>query len=268
MLLRQVVRRLSARRGWLSLAVVAAAACGGAAAPSPVAESSWVSRERAGITVQAQGPDITRLDEWLTVAETARARIQSFFDRTLEGSFTLTVYPTRDAVNAYWRAAFRVREDQLFCWMIATAGSTGVIMLSPRVWASEQCGHSGTADQVSTVLTHEIVHVLHARTTTNAPFDSSLSFMWFREGVASFAANQYSITGLGQSAASVTSLASVQTVANNYAIATSMVAFIDARFGRARTASLLRYASTTEVLNDLGLTENQFLEQWREWCCR
>ena len=152
--------------------------------------------------------------------------------------------------------------------MIATASRTGVVMLSPRVWASEQCGHSGTAAEVSTVLTHEIVHVLHARSTTDAPFDSSLSFMWYREGVASFAANQYPITGLGASAASVTSLASVQTIDNNYAIATSMVAFIDARFGRARNSGLLRYASTVEVLSDLGLTESQFLEQWREWCCR
>src|SRR5688572_27026679 len=112
-------------RRWLTLAAVVSVGCG-AAAPTPVPESSWVSRERAGITVQAQGEDAGRLDEWLSVAETGRARVQSFFDRTLEGSFTLTVYPTRDAVNAYWRTAFRVRDDQLFCWMIATAGTTGV----------------------------------------------------------------------------------------------------------------------------------------------
>jgi len=252
-------------------AAVLIAGCG-SAAPSqvPLEQSPWISRERAGITVQADAQDSARLGEWLTVAEAGRARIQEFFGRTVDGGFTITVFPTRAAINAHWQDTFGAPNVQFPCWMVASATRAGVTMLSPRVWASEQCGHDGgNAQETAMIVAHEIAHVLHARTSSHREINVLMSFKWYNEGIANLAAGMYTDTaGLAASAASVSSLAAVIDLSNGYQVARSMAAFIDARYGRARNADLLRRASTAEVLSDLGLSESQFIEQWRAWCCQ
>jgi hypothetical protein len=119
------------------------------------------------------------------------------------------------------------------------------------------------------IVAHEITHVLHARTSSHREINVLMSFKWYNEGIANLAAGMYTDTaGLAASAASVSSLAAVIDLSSGYQVARSMAAFIDARYGRARNADLLRRASTAEVLSDLGLSESQFIEQWRAWCCQ
>ena len=153
---------------------------------------------------------------------------------------------------------------QFPCWIVASASRAGVTVLSPRVWAGEQCGHDGgNAAPASAIMAHEIAHVLHARTSTHPEINGLMAIKWINEGIASLAAGMYgNPAGLGAAAASVSSLAGVIDLPNSYPIATSMAAFIDARYRHAN-AGLLRHASTAEILADLGLTESQFIEGWR-----
>jgi hypothetical protein len=244
--------------------------CGGAPAPTDSTDRSpWIARARGDISVQAYSDDAAQLDDWLTMAEEGRARVQEFFGLPVDGGLTVLVFPTRAAINAYWQDVLTAPNVQFPCWMVASASRAGVSMLAPRLWEREQCGHDGHAREVGMILTHEVVHVLHARRSTHREINAVMSFKWYNEGIASLAAGMYSDSaGLAASATSVSSLRTVIDLPNSYPIARSMAAFIDARYGRRKHADLLRHASTAEVLDDLGLSEPQFLEAWRAWCCR
>lgn len=60
-------------------------------------------------------------------------------------------------------------------------------------------------------------------------------------------------------------LQDVMSASNSYALAASLVAYVDATYGRARTEQLLHAPSQPALLDALGLTENDLLARWRTY---
>ena len=204
-----------------------------------------------------------------------RASVEAFFQRPLDGPITLRMYPDRPSLTAHWRSAWNQPGLQPECWMIASANDQLVVMLTPRVWSTAACGHDGDdAQHVGRVIAHEIAHVLHRRANTAPGFVGENDLWWFVEGAAVLASGQLDARARSRVRALVIegySPATPQSALNGpngYDVVGSMVAFIDARAGRAGLSALLAAATETELLERLAMSRSQFLGAWREFVLR
>ncbi|HVF38759.1 MAG TPA: hypothetical protein VM939_02590 [Gemmatimonadaceae bacterium] len=257
-------------RALLIVTSCAAGACSSSSPPPTGIDDTWQTLRNGSITVEYQGEDASVASTLLSQASSGSTSVERFFQRQLSGPITVRAYPDRASLTEYWKVEWNQPNLVPECWMIASANSNVVAMLTPRLWSSASCGHDGANQPyVSRIVTHEIVHILHRRINGAPAFVGPNDLWWFVEGLAVFASGQLDNAARTRVRNLITSgslPASPQEALNGpsgYDVVGSMVGFIDATYGRAVLTGLLTARTEAELLARLSTTRSAFLESWR-----
>lgn len=202
--------------------------------------------------------------------ERARRHIERFFGKPFREPVTVTLASSRAAFSEALGAEMEPALKQ--CWAVGVGIATRLAILSPSVWNSEACDHDGSnAQQVQDIVTHELTHAFHGQYNPTGDFTGMDDEGWFVEGLAVLVAGQLDHGRLASAADAIASGAAPTRLAQawsgkyRYGVCGSMVAFIDARWGRATLVKLLEATDQSALLAPLGLDEAQFLARWRAW---
>ena len=214
-------------------------------------------------------PDQGLIPFFVSRGAAGRTEIQTFFGRSFLRPFTIWVFPTRAALAAHWREVWRAPELDEGCWAIAAARETEVTLLSPSAWAVDACGHDRTDTvHVRLILTHELVHVLHAQRNPSLG-RAAHAMPWFVEGLAVLVSGQLSreyerqVRQLVASGYAPTRLAQIWEDTFRYGLAGSVVGYLESLAGRPALAELLTATGEAEVLGKGGMGEGELLAGWR-----
>jgi hypothetical protein len=232
-----------------------------ACSSSPVASQDPAD----GLSFTVSAADSSQIPSLRAMAITGRGVVKAFFGGTVIPSFAITVYGTRAAWDSLWRA----RNIEPACWIIGGAGAGGLDLFSPRLWASESCGHGGGAVEVQQVVTHEEVHVHHDQQLARANVRLDGTMVWFREGLAVLvsgqltAADRQALRSALAGGAMVARLEDLWTGSLAYPMSGSMAEYLDRHYGRAGILALLEVPSKSGLLARLGVSEVELLAAWR-----
>lgn len=204
--------------------------------------------------------------EVVAMAGDGKATVEAFFGKPFPEPIHLTVAPDRVAFPANWGTG------QTESWMVGTGVADFLVVLSPADWAKEACDHdAGHRDEVRGVIVHELVHVYHGQFNPTRDFTGMDDVGWFVEGLAVVVSGQLSHDRLSAAAAAVragtapTTPATLWSGPQKYGLAGSMVAYVDATYGRQTVIDLLPMTKQDEILARLDVTEAQLLDKWRAW---
>ncbi len=233
--------------------------------------SSWLSVRQDSLLIQGQAVDQSLLPTITHYLRRAKDTIEVFFRTQYPTHIVVRVFPDRKSLTEFWRQAWGAPEFQPACWMIASGTASLLALLSPRVWNTEACEHDPT-DSVGTyrLITHEMVHVFHGQLNPRAEFDGLDSIAWFVEGLATYASGQLEGAHRQRLQEAVRrrqlpeQLRDVWTGPYRYALAGSLVEYIDTRHGRDRLIAMLGCTSQEALLTALQTSENHLLLRWRE----
>ena len=200
----------------------------------------------------------------------AVAKVERFFGASFASPFTVTVLPDRAAFDASLPPEWGLSKTE--CWMVASGVGDGVRLLSPRVWREEACEHDpGDELHLRGVLAHELVHVYHGQNNPSPDFVDVTGIDWFVEGLATLASGQLederllSARDALERGGGPAALATAWSGRYRYGVCGSLVAFVERELGRERLSELLRAASDEELLELVGMDEEELIERWRAW---
>ena len=206
----------------------------------------------------------------VAMADDGKATVEAFFGKPFPEPIHLTVAPDRAAFSAAFPAAWGMGQTE--CWMVGMGVADFLVILSPADWPKEACDHdSANRDQVRGIVVHELVHVYHGQYNPTRDFTGMDDVGWFVEGLAVFVSGQLDHDRLSAAAAAVkagtapTTLATLWSGPQKYGLAGSMIAYVDATYGRQTVIDLLPMTRQDEILAKLGVTEAQLLDDWRAW---
>lgn len=238
------------------------------AAPEPHPPSPTPPREMFRLSWQPI--DAALAPELEGLLRQAVGTIEAFFGAPFPRPFTVVVHPDRASFDASFPPEWGLGRTE--CWMVASGVADGVQLLSPRAWKAEACEHDAEdRAHVERLLAHELVHVYHGQHNPSPDFVDVTGLDWFVEGLATLASGQLEDPSLlsartalerGQGPAS---LARAWTGPARYGVSGSLVAFVEQELGRARLTGLLGATSEDELLDALGLDEEELLARWRVW---
>ena len=199
----------------------------------------------------------------------AQERIGRFFSER-GGAVRVQVFAHREAFSRALREAWGISDTQ--CWMVGAADDSHLYLLSPDIWTDEACEHDPSdEDHVRLLVTHELVHVYHGQVNPSDDIGLLEDIGWFTEGLAVYVSGQLDERQEGRAAEALASDRAPETLDTawsgpyRYGVTGSMVAFIDAHWGRDVLRAALSATSQPELLGLLGVTESEFLEGWRNW---
>lgn len=200
-------------------------------------------------------------------------RVERRIERALgefPGDVDVWVHPSRAAFSDALEQAWGIPETA--CWMVGAADDTTLHLLSPDVWTGEACEHDpDDAEHVRRIIAHEAVHAYHGQLNPSEDVGLLEEIGWFTEGLATYASGQLGARHAGRAAVAVREgrapdrLADAWSGPDRYGVAGSMVAFIHDAWGRETLRGLLIATSQTELLDELGMSEPEFLARWKDW---
>lgn len=257
--------RTNSRRAALATALLWLAAC--TAAPAPASPDSTPPPAEP-FHLQFQPLDADLAAALTPVLDEGVRTVERFFGAPFAHDFTITIHPDRAAFDASFPPEWGVAKSE--CWMVASGVADGVQVLSPRVWASEACGHDpGDAGHVARLLTHELVHVYHGQRNPSPDFVDVTGIDWFVEGLATLASGQLAAEHASAAREALANgqgprdLASAWSGRARYGVAGSLVACVEHELGHARLRDLLGASSGDELLDRIGMSEEELLTRWR-----
>jgi hypothetical protein len=240
-------------------------------APSRNAEV-WQTLSGEGVTVEFREPDREQAERLVKLLAKGHRTITDFFHRPFPHRFPARIYPDRAALTSYWRTAWGIPDLQPEPWMVASGTATMLTILSPAVWKTEAAEHDpADTTHLQRLLTHEMVHVFHAQNNPHPDFDGMDDAAWFVEGLAVYVSGQLADRSLASAKEAITQgkeprqLARAWSGRYRYGVSGSIVAYIEAAYGRKKIDAMLKGTSQAELLQTLGITEQQLLEQWRAY---
>lgn len=255
----------------MAIAIALASACDSPSNPGGGTDV-WQRQQDAGVSVEFRTDDAALSSAILDRAVYGKSAVEAFFGRPLQTPFVARIYPDRESLSSYWRSEWNQPNLQVQCWMIASANRDMLVVLSPRVWATQACGHdAASSSYVRAVVTHEIVHILHRRANPSATFVGQHDLWWFVEGAAVYASGQYDEATKARVRSLLANGYSPQTPqaafegSGGYDAAGSMAHYIDDRFGRATLSLILEAVTEADLFARLGTPRNEFLQNWREY---
>ena len=200
----------------------------------------------------------------------ARQVIEAFFGAPFRDPVRVTIAPDRAAFDAAMPAEWGMTPTQ--CWMVGVGVADWFAVLSPAAWAEEACEHDPeNAEELQDLITHELVHTYHGQNNPTRDFTGMDDLGWFVEGLATYASGQMAHSHAGDAEAAIAEgavpadLETAWSGKYRYGVSGSMVAYIDAAYGREVLVSLLDATGEDELLGRLGLSEAEFLSAWQAW---
>lgn len=246
-----------------TLLAAAAAAC--LAMPALAAPSS-----RSGGVVFNATPGDPAAGEIKALVPDAKAQVERFFGKPFAEPVRVTLAPDRPAFNAVFPKAWGM--DKTECWMVGVGVADFLALLSPADWAKEACDHDARdAWQVRAIVVHELVHMYHGQRNPTRDFTGADDIGWFVEGLAVHVSGQLGHDRMSDPAEAIRNGAAPAALAKawsgkyRYGVSGSLVAYIDATYGRKTIIALLPAVTQAEILGMLGLTEAELLERWKAW---
>jgi hypothetical protein len=227
----------------------------------------WRTTSNAKIVVEYRPADAELAPTLLRYATTGTATVESVLDLLIAQPFGVRIYTDRSSMETAWAARFGTPPGGFQCWMIANADASGVVMLSPRAFATDSCGHSAQ-DTIETraIIAHEVTHLIHHRINTNTLGAGGTG--WLYEGIAVFASGQMTTGRRIQARFALQNtppaqLARIMDSEAGYALAGSLVEFIAQQHGNAKVRDLMYVVTQAQVLAALSTTEPALLAAWR-----
>ncbi|MGD8496535.1 MAG: hypothetical protein PVF05_10120 [Gemmatimonadales bacterium] len=221
------------------------------------------------VDVAADGVSEASLERIGNELHQAQARIARFFSER-GGAVQVHVFAHRDEFSRALREAWGIPDTQ--CWMVGAADDSHLYLLSPDSWMDEACEHDPSDEEhVRLLVTHELVHVYHGQINPSADVGLLEDIGWFTEGLAVYVSGQLEERHAGRAAEAIATDQAPETLATawsgpyRYGVTGSMVAFIDAHWGRDVLRAALSATSQPELLGLLGTTEPEFFAAWRNW---
>lgn len=209
-------------------------------------------------------------DEISSYIENGIEKIEDFFKKPFDHKFDVHLFPNRDELNKQWQNEWNMPEFKSQCWMVASGTANRLDLLSPQVWKDEACEHSyENKTKLEKLIYHELVHVYQGQFNPNPDFEGMDKIGWFVEGLAVFASGQLDEERIERAKEAY----NLQKIPDNlediwsgnyrYAIAGSLVNFIDQKYGRNKTIELIAYTSEKQILNSLGVSHDDLLKEWK-----
>ncbi len=196
------------------------------------------------------------------------ARVEQFFGGSFPREFVVEVCPNRAKFDEYFQRRWNMPKTSR--WMVASGVADRLVILSPRVWKTEAVEHDpADAKHIRELVAHELVHVYHGQNNPRPDFEGMDEMGWFVEGLAVVVSGQLDNAHRTAAADAIKAGKAPQNLADawsgrfRYGVCGSMVRFVDMRFGRKMVIKLLATTSNAEALGMLGMSEVDFLEQWR-----
>lgn len=197
-------------------------------------------------------------------------QVEAFFGRPFARQFNVRVHAHRTDMDKQWAVDWKSPGFKSECWMVASGTGEVLDLLAPAVWASEACEHKAAdTEALQKLITHELTHVFHGQINPSSDFSDVEGLDWFVEGLAVFASGQLNPSRIAEVRAAVkdnkvpAGLDDFWKGKLRYGQSGSVVAWIDAQYGRAATLELMAMKKKAEVLAKLKLTEAQLLQFWR-----
>ena len=203
-------------------------------------------------------------------AEASRKAIEHFFGRPFVNPVAVTIVASRKDFDDAMPATWGVAPTQ--CWMVGAGVYDRLIMLSPSAWAKDACDHkAGDVNEAKQILRHELTHVFHGQHNATHDFTGMDDSAWFIEGLATFVSGQLDDIRLARAQAALSQgkgpsrLADAWSGTEKYGFSGSMVAYVDRNYGRRKLIALLEKTNNAAMMQELGVTEPQFLAAWANW---
>ena len=232
----------------------------------------WLVQIHGNTTLLYQLADESIVPGIVDYVEKSRNIIESFFGKSFPETFVVHIFPNRVSLSAFWRKAWKLPDFEAACWMVGSGSSTGLTLLSPRVWRKEACEHDPDDRQhVQRLIAHEMVHIFHAQVNPLHNLDDLEPIGWFVEGLAVYVSGQLEGAYLADPREAVlsgkapTKLENAWSGKYRYGVSGTLVKFIDKTYGRDVIKKLLVQTTEPGILKFLGTTEKKFLRNWREF---
>lgn len=229
----------------------------------------WQQKEGRGFSLYFQEADRTGWKHCRSLIEKGRKTVGKFFHRKFQQDFEVYLHPNRRSLDSSWEKDWKMPGFKSECWMVASGVANRLDLVSPRSWPAEACDHGTSEEELTLILTHELVHVFHAQQNPSKDFGNTEGIDWFVEGLAVYASGQLTPVKIQevQKAAAAgqtpTSLDDFWKGKLRYQLSGSIVAYIDQQYGRNKLAALLSLTKKSEVLAALAITENELIEAWK-----
>jgi hypothetical protein len=220
-------------------------------------------------TAAPDDPAAARVEPMLREAVPA---VEAFFGQPFAEPVRFVLARDRASFDAAFPPAWEMGATR--CWMVGVGVADFLVLLSPDVWATQACDHSGSAEEVRGILTHELVHTYHGQRNPSRDFTGAEDASWFVEGLAVLASGQLTDQRLAGVREAVrrgegpTGLDSVWAGRGRYGQAGSLALYLDETYGRARLNDLLAARNSADLLSRLGTTEADLVRGWRAWLIR
>ncbi|MDJ0700756.1 MAG: hypothetical protein QNJ07_12940 [Woeseiaceae bacterium] len=224
------------------------------------------AREALIITASADDPAAERMR---LVFTEAHAAVSTFWGEPFPGQVEVTLAADRASFDAAFPPDWGIETQ---CWMVGAGVADLLLYLSPSVWAEEACDHDpNDARHVLDIAVHELAHVYHGQVNPTRDFTGAEEIGWFIEGLAVVVAGQLERDRYSDPAVAIREGAAPAKLQNawsgqyRYAVAGSITNYIDQTYGRGALYDLMRVTTETELLDTLGVSEQQLLDAWRNW---
>ncbi len=222
------------------------------------------------VRIELSKPDEPLRPSFERYVADAEKKITSFFGAPFRKQMTLRVLPSRKLFDEALHKRWKMEPTQP--WMVGAAGADVLFLLSPRVWKAEAQEHDPNDEkEIADIVCHELVHSYHSQINPSRELDGLDAMAWFVEGLATYASGQLERKQKGIAEREVaegrvpTKLEDAWQGRARYGVAGSMVRFVDERFGRKKVVELLKTTSNEGAMKTLGISDIQFLADWKKW---
>ena len=252
--------------GWL-VAMWLSAGCAGTLRPAAISGGGEPPSPFARVAFDQQ--DSAAAKEIETCLARGKLLIEAYFEMPFSEGVSVRVCPTRQAFTASFPPEWGMTETE--CWMVATGVASTLNILSPRVWREQACEHDARDSQhVQDIVVHELVHVFHGQHNPTRDFTGAEEVGWFAEGLAVHVSGQLDHGHLAEPGEAIERGAAPARLADawsgkyRYGVCGSLVAYMDAAYGRARIRDMLAVTTQADLLALAGVTESKLLDDWKK----
>lgn len=213
--------------------------------------------------------DDAAADSMRRVFAEAHDTVVAFWGRPFPEKVRVTLAADRASFDSGFPPEWGLKSQ---CWMVGVGVADFLLYLSPSAWADEACEHDpDDAQHVRDIAVHELAHVYHGQINPTRDFTGAEEIGWFVEGLAVVVAGQLNRDRYSDPAAAVragaapSKLQDAWSGQHRYAIAGSMVDYIDKHYGRDVLYDLMRVTTEADFLDRLDVGEQELLSAWRIW---
>ncbi|WP_100642510.1 hypothetical protein [Alteromonas facilis] len=235
-------------------------------------DKPWVAQANEPMNIMYKAVDTGLVVEFQKTLNLAAQHVETYFQRPFAAPLEVHLMPDRAALDAHWRKAFGMPWFISTCWMVGTGAANDLSILSPRIWAEEDCGHDPTNEvEIFKLLVHELTHSYHDQANPSDDIGIYEDIGWFIEGLAVHVSNQLEGDQLASPAEAIIEgmhpkkLEAAWSGKYRYGISGSMVEYIETVWGKDVVRQLLEFTTEEDILSTLQVSEQAFIGGWKEY---